>query len=184
MAKQMLLSDQARQKLMAGIEKVARAVRATLGPTGKNVIFERKYSGPRSSKDGVTVAKEIELPDPFENMGAKIVREVADKANEAVGDGTTTAVIYAHEMLKEGFRLIAAGIDPAALRRGIEKTVEKAVEAIDELAVPVRSEEDIKKVGTIASNNDPHIGELFAEAMKKVGEDGVITVEEGRKTET
>ncbi len=184
MGKQMLMNDMARQKLAAGIEQVAQAVRVTLGPTGKNVIFGGKLSGPRSTKDGVTVAKEIELEDPFENMGAKIVREVADKTNDAVGDGTTTAVIYAHEMLKEGFRLMAAGVDPQAIRRGIERAVDKAVDAIYDLAVPVRNEEDIKRVGTIASNNDPKVGELFAEAMREVGEDGVITVEEGKRTET
>ncbi len=184
MAKQMLLNDVARRRLAAGIDKVARAVRVTLGPTGKNVLFSGKFSGLRSTKDGVTVAKEIELEDPFENMGAKIVREVAEKTNDTVGDGTTTAIIYAHEMLKEGFRLVAAGIDPQALRRGIEKTVQKAVEIIEDLAVAVRDEDDIRRVGTIAANNDPHVGDLFAEAMEKVGENGVITVEEGKRTET
>jgi len=184
MAKQMLIGDEARRALSRGIEKTARAVRVTLGPTGKNVVFGGKHSGPRSTKDGVTVVKEIELADPFENMGAKLIKEVAEKANQAVGDGTTTAAIYAHEMLKEGFRLIAAGVDPQAVKRGIEKSVQKAVESIDELAVAVRNEEDVKRVGTIASNNDETIGELFAEAMRKVGENGVITVEEGKRTDT
>jgi len=184
MAKQMLIGDEARRALTQGIEKTARAVRVTLGPTGKNVVFSGAHSGPRSTKDGVTVAKEIELPDPFENMGAKLIREVAEKTNQSVGDGTTTAVIYADEMLKEGFRLITAGFDPQAIKRGIEKAVEKAVEYIDELAVAVRNEDDVKRVGTIASNNDETIGELFAEAMRKVGENGVITVEEGKRTDT
>ncbi len=184
MAKQMLIGDEARRALVQGIEKTARAVRVTLGPTGKNVVFGGKHSAPRSTKDGVTVAKEIELPDPFENMGAKMLREVAEKANQSVGDGTTTAVIYADEMLKEGFRLISAGFDPQAIKRGIEKSVDKAVELIDELAIAVRNEDDVKRVGTIASNNDATIGELFAEAMRKVGENGVITVEEGKRTET
>lgn len=184
MAKQMFVADEARRKLAAGIETLAKTVRVTLGPTGKNVVFASGQSVPRSTKDGVTVAKEIELPDPFENMGAKIICEVASKANDAVGDGTTTAVIYASTLLKEGFKLIAAGHDAQAIKRGIEKSVEKVLDALYDLIVPVSSEEDVKRVGTIAANNDPSIGELFAEAMRKVGENGVITVEEGNKTET
>ncbi len=184
MAKQMFVGEEARRKIAAGIETVAQAVKVTLGPTGKNVIFQKGSDTPRSTKDGVTVAKEIELKDPFENMGAKMIHEVADKANDAVGDGTTTAVIYAEAMLKEGFKLIAAGYDPQGIRRGIEKAVDRAIDEIDKLAFPVKDEDDIRRVGTIASNNQQKIGDLFAEAMQKVGENGVITVEEGKRTET
>ncbi len=184
MAKQLLYDIEARQKLTQGMATLAKAVRATLGPTGKNVILDKKYSRPHSTKDGVTVSKEVELPDPFENMGAKVLNEVASRTNDKVGDGTTTAVIFADAMMREGRKYLASGVHPLEIRRGIAKAVNRAVEALKEQAIPVKSYDEVRQVGYIASNSDPQLGGLFAEAMEKVGKDGVITIEESKGVNT
>lgn len=184
MAKQLLFEDQARKKLFDGVDKLARAVAVTLGPTGRNVILDKSYGGPVITKDGVTVAKEIELEDRFENMGAKLVNEVASKTSDVAGDGTTTATILARAIYREGLRHLTAGANPTALRRGIERGVRAAVDHLYTIAKKVTSKEEIANVGAISANNDRKIGELLAEAMEKVGSDGVITVEEGKTAET
>src|SRR6202051_3218614 len=184
MAKQLLYTDDARKKLLAGAEKLAKAVGSTLGPTGRNVIIDKSFGGPTVTKDGVTVSKEIELEDRFENMGAKLVNEVASKTSDVAVDGTTTATVLARAIFKEGTRNIAAGSNPMAVRRGIEKAVEAAIEHLKSLAKPVSSKEEIAQVGSISANNDRAIGDLLADAMEKVGKDGVITVEEGKTMET
>ncbi len=184
MAKQLLYDVDARQKLTSGMEQLAKAVRATLGPTGKNVILDKSFSGPSSTKDGVTVSREIELADPFENMGAKIINEVATRTNDKVGDGTTTAVVLAEAMMREGRKYVAAGIDPFAIQRGIKKALARAVEAIREQAIEVKNYDDVRNVGEIASNSDKLIGELIAQAFEEVGRDGVITLEEGKGVDT
>lgn len=183
-AKQLLFDDRARDKMLRGVEKLANAVAVTMGPTGRNVIINKSFGGPTVTKDGVTVSKEIELEDPFENMGAKLVNEVADKTSDIAGDGTTTATVLARAIFKEGIRNIAAGSNPTAVRRGIEKATEAAVEALKAMAKPVSSKEEIAQIGTISANSDREIGNLMADAMEKVGKDGVITVEEGKGTET
>ena len=184
MAKQLLFEDTARAKMLRGVEKLADAVAVTMGPTGRNVIIDKSFGGPTVTKDGVTVSKEIELEDRFENMGAKLVNEVASKTSDVAGDGTTTATVLARAIFKEGTRNIAAGSNPMAVRRGIEKAVEAAIEKLREMARPVSKKEEIAQVGAISANNDPEIGELLADVMEKVGKDGVITVEEGKTTET
>jgi chaperonin GroEL len=183
-AKQLLFDDAARAKMLAGVDKLADAVAITLGPTGRNVIINKSFGGPTVTKDGVTVSKEIELEDPFENMGAKLVHEVADKTSTLAGDGTTTATVLARAILREGTRNVVAGSNPTAVRRGIEKAVAAAVEHLDKMSKKVSSKEEIAHVGSISANNDRVIGELLADAMEKVGKDGVITVEEGKTTET
>ena len=184
MAKQLLFADQARQRMLQGVEKLADVVAVTLGPTGRNVILHKSFGGPSVTKDGVTVSKEVELEDRFENMGAKLVNEVASKTSDVAGDGTTTATVLARAIFKEGLRNITAGSSPTAIRRGIEKGVEAAVAHLQTLAKAVTSKEEIANVGAISANNDRKIGELLAEAMEKVGNDGVITVEEGKTSET
>jgi chaperonin GroEL len=184
MAKQLLFDDAARAKMLAGVDKLADAVAITLGPTGRNVIINKSFGGPTVTKDGVTVSKEVELEDPFENMGAKLVHEVADKTSTLAGDGTTTATVLARAILREGTRNVVAGSNPTAVRRGIEKAVAAAVEHLDKMSKKVSSKEEIAHVGSISANNDRVIGELLADAMEKVGKDGVITVEEGKTTET
>jgi chaperonin GroEL len=184
MAKQLLYDLAARQKLTKGMETLAKAVSATLGPTGKNVILDKKFARPHSTKDGVTVSKEVELPDPFENMGAKILNEAASKTNDKVGDGTTTAVIFADAIMREGRKYLAAGIHPVDLRRGINRAVEKVVDALKGQAIPIKNYDEVRKVGYIASNQDVQLGSLFAEAMEKVGKDGVITIEESKGFDT
>jgi len=184
MAKQILYDVNARQKLTDGMEALARAVRVTLGPTGKNVILEKKFSRPHSTKDGVTVSKEVELPDPFENMGAKILNEAASKTNDKVGDGTTTAVIFADAIMKEGRKALAAGVHPLDLRRGINRAVEKVIDALKAQAIPIKNYDEVRQVGYIASNSDAQLGGLFADAMEKVGKDGVITIEESKGFDT
>ena len=184
MAKQLLYDVDARQKLTSGMEQLAKAVRATLGPTGKNVILDKSFSGPSSTKDGVTVSREIELADPFENMGAKIINEVATRTNDKVGDGTTTAVVLAEAMMREGRKYVAAGIDPFAIQRGIKKALARAVEAIREQAIEVKNYDEVRNVGEIASNSDKLVGELIAQAFEEVGRDGVITLEEGKGVDT
>src|SRR5918995_1147426 len=184
MAKQLLYTDEARKKLLAGADKLARAVGSTLGPRGRNVIINKSFGGPTVTKDGVTVSKEIELEDPFENMGAKLVHEVADKTSSLAGDGTTTATVLARAILREGARNIVAGSNPMAVQRGIRKGVEAAIARLDEMSKKVSSKEQIAQVGAISANNDRVIGDLLADAMEKVGKDGVITVEEGKSTDT
>jgi chaperonin GroEL len=184
MAKQLLFDDAARAKMLAGVDKLADAVAITLGPTGRNVIINKSFGGPTVTKDGVTVSKEIELEDPFENMGAKLVHEVADKTSTLAGDGTTTATVLARAILREGTRNVVAGSNPTAVRRGIEKAVAAAVAHLDKMSKKVSSKEEIANVGSISANNDRVIGDLLADAMEKVGKDGVITVEEGKTTET
>src|SRR5690606_21231011 len=165
--------------MLQGVNKLADAVAVTMGPTGRNVIINKSFGGPTVTKDGVTVAKEIELEDPFENMGAKLVNEVATKTSDVAGDGTTTATVLARAIYKEGLRNIVAGSNPTAVRRGIEKATKAVVARLDELAKPVSSKEEIAQVGAVSANNDRFIGDLLADAMEKVGKDGVITVEEG-----
>ena len=184
MAKQLLYEDNARTRMLRGVEKLADVVAVTLGPTGRNVILDKSYGGPTVTKDGVTVAKEIELEDRFENMGAKLVNEVATKTSDLAGDGTTTATVLARGIFREGLRNITAGSNPTAIRRGIEKAVETAVEHLYSMAKKVTSKEEIARVGAISANNDPAIGNLLADAMEAVGNDGVITVEEGKTAET
>jgi chaperonin GroEL len=184
MAKQLLYTDEARQKILAGVAQLARAVRVTMGPGGRWVAYEKSYGGPGVVNDGVTVAKEVELEDPFENMGAQMVRQVASKTNDVVGDGTTTATVLAHAIYSEGVRYVTAGHNPMALKRGIEAAVEAAMAAIDEQAKPCAGKQDIARVATIAANDDEHIGNLIAEAMEQVGKNGVVTVEEGKGMET
>ncbi len=184
MAKQLLFEDSARAKMLRGVEKLADAVAVTMGPTGRNVIIDKSFGGPTVTKDGVTVSKEVELEDRFENMGAKLVNEVASKTSDIAGDGTTTATVLARAIFKEGTRNIAAGSNPMAVRRGIEKAVEAAIEKLHAMAKPVSSKEEIAQVGAISANNDMEIGQLLADVMEKVGKDGVITVEEGKGTET
>jgi chaperonin GroEL len=183
-AKQLLFEDQARAKMLKGVEKLANAVAVTMGPTGRNVIINKSFGGPTVTKDGVTVSKEVDLEDRFENMGAKLVNDVASKTSDIAGDGTTTATVLARAIFKEGTRNVAAGSNPTAVRRGIEKAVEGAIAHLKTLAKPVSSKQEIAQVGAISANNDHEIGDLLADAMEKVGKDGVITVEEGKTTET
>ncbi len=180
MPKQLLFADAARRKMMEGVDVLAHAVGTTLGPTGRNVILSKSFGGPTVTKDGVTVSKEIELPDPFENMGAKLVNVVASKTSDTAGDGTTTATILARAIFREGLRIVTTGANPTTVRRGIEKAVEAAVAELTTLSRPVSKKEEIAQVGTISANNDPTIGNLLADAVEKVGRDGVITVEEGK----
>jgi chaperonin GroEL len=183
--KQLLFSDAARRKMLEGVDILAHAVGTTLGPTGRNVILSKSFGGPTVTKDGVTVSKEIELADPFENMGAKLVNVVASKTSDVAGDGTTTATILARAIFREGLRTITTGANPTAVRRGIEKAVEAAVEELTtKLSRPVSKKEEIAQVGTISANNDATIGNLLADAVEKVGRDGVITVEEGKTAST
>ncbi len=179
-----MFEDHARARMLKGVEKLADAVAVTMGPTGRNVIIDKSFGGPTVTKDGVTVAKEIELEDRFENMGAKLVVEVAQKTSDLAGDGTTTATVLARSIFKEGLRNIVAGSNPTAIRRGIEKAVDAAVENLLELGKPVKSSEQVAHVGAISANNDMQIGELLAEALERVGKDGVITVEEGKTADT
>ena len=184
MPKQLMFDDSARAKLLKGVEKLAGAVAVTMGPTGRNVIIDKSYGGPTVTKDGVTVSKEVDLEDAFENMGAKLVNEVASKTSDLAGDGTTTATVLARAIFREGTRNVAAGSNPTAVRRGIEKGVAAAVQRLMEMARTVSRPEEIAQVGAISANNDRAIGDLLAEALQKVGKDGVITVEEGKTTDT
>ena len=183
MAKKLAYSEDARQALLRGVDHLADTVRITMGPKGRNVVLEKKYGSPLITNDGVTIAKEIELEDPFENMGAYLVREVATKTNDVAGDGTTTATLLAQSMVHEGMKNIAAGANPMVMKRGIQKAVDTAVAEIKKIAQPVSGTEDITRVGTISSG-DPFIGKLIAEAMEKVSQNGVITVEESKTAET
>lgn len=186
MAKQLLYSEEARRAVLRGVEQLARAVKVTLGPKGRNVVLDKKFGAPTITKDGVTVAKEIELKDPYENMGAELVKEVASKTSDTAGDGTTTATLLAEVIFREGMKNVTAGANPMALKRGIEKAVERVVEELKRLAKPinVKDKKEVSQVASIAANSDHEIGDLIAEAMTKVGKDGVITVEEGKASKT
>src|SRR5512134_2428181 len=182
-AKQLLFDEDARKGLLRGVEKLSRAVKVTLGPKGRNVVLDKKFGSPTITKDGVTVAKEIELKDPWENMGAQLVREVASKTSDVAGDGTTTATVLAHAIYREGIKNVTAGAYPMELKRGIEKAVGIVSEELKKLSKPVKGKM-IAQVGTISANNDETIGNIIAEAMEKAGKDGVITVEEAKSMET
>jgi chaperonin GroEL len=184
MAKDIKYSQKAREAILRGVDTLADAVKVTLGPRGRNVILEKSFGSPTITKDGVTVAKEIELEDKFENMGAQMVKEVASKTSDVAGDGTTTATVLAQAIYKEGSKLVAAGVNPMAIKRGIEKAVEAVVEELKKLSKPTKDQEEIAQVGTISANNDTTIGNIIAEAMNKVGKEGVITVEEAKSMET
>ncbi|MFY9572561.1 MAG: chaperonin GroEL, partial [Blastocatellia bacterium] len=184
MAKHIAYGEESRRALLQGVNRLADAVKVTLGPKGRNVVIEKKFGSPTITKDGVTVAKEIELEDKLENTGAQMVREVASKTSDIAGDGTTTATVLAQAIFREGVKTVAAGASPMALKRGIDKAVQKAVEEIQRLSKKVKDNEAIAQVGTISANGDATIGNLIAEAMSKVGQDGVITVEESRTLET
>jgi chaperonin GroEL len=183
MAKQLLFSEDARKKLLSGVEQISQAVKTTLGPCGRMVMLDKKYGAPTITKDGVTVAKEIELEDPYENMGAQFVKEVASKTNDDAGDGTTTATVLAYALVREGLKSVAAGMTPIEIKRGMDKAVVKAVEEIRKNAKPVKGADDVTNIATISANNDPEIGKLLADAIEKVGKDGVITVEEAKNME-
>src|SRR5438309_8246478 len=184
MAKQLLYTDEARKKLLAGAAKLAHAVGITLGPTGRNVNLDTSCGGPTVTKDGITVSKEIDLADPFENMGAKLVNSVAQKTSDVAGDGTTTATILALSIYQEGLRAVTSGANPMAIQRGIEKGVGAAVGYLESISKKLTKKEEMEQVASISANNDPAIGKLMADAFEKVGKDGVITVEEGKTSET
>src|SRR5687767_3220289 len=179
MAKQIVYGEQSRQAILRGVNQLADAVKVTLGPQGRNVILDKKFGSPTITKDGVTVAKEIELKNPLENMGAQMVREVASKTSDVAGDGTTTATVLAQAIYREGAKNVAAGANPMAIKRGIDKAVEAIVDSLQRMSKPVAGPM-IAQVGTISANHDDTIGQIIAEAMEKVGKDGVITVEEGK----
>src|SRR5688500_14616088 len=184
-SKQMRFDVDARAEIASGLSQLARAVKATLGPRGRNVVLQKSFGSPRVTKDGVTVAKEIELPQPFENMGAKLIQTVASKTGDVAGDGTTTATVLAEAIYTEGLKYVTAGgVNPVIVQRGILKAAEVAAEAITGLSKTVKGREDYKRVATISANGDEHIGNLMADAMEKVGTEGVITVDEGKSTET
>src|SRR4051812_20382953 len=183
-AKQLIFDETARHKILRGIELLSRAVKVTLGPKGRNVVIDKKFGAPTVTKDGVTVAKEIDLPDPFENMGAQMVREVASKTSDAAGDGTTTATVLAESIYKEGLKNVTAGSNPIFLKRGIDKAVEVAVAELEKISKRVSDREEIRQVATVSANWDPAIGNIIADAMDKVGKDGTITVEEAKSIET
>jgi chaperonin GroEL len=182
--KQLLFGEEARKKILRGVEQLSRAVKATLGPRGRNVVLDKKFGSPTVTKDGVTVAKEIELQDPFENMGAQMVREVASKTSDIAGDGTTTATVLVESIYREGLKNVTAGANPMALKRGIEKTVVEITEQLKKISKKVGDREQIAQVATISANGDSAIGEIIADAMDKVGKDGTITVEEAKSIET
>jgi chaperonin GroEL len=180
MAKQIKFHEDARRRLESGVNKLADAVRVTLGPKGRNVVLEKKWGSPTITNDGVTIAREIELEDPYENMGAQLAKEVATKTNDVAGDGTTTATVLAQAMVREGLRNVAAGANPMLLKRGIEQAVERVVEQLGQMSRDIETQEEIANVATVSANNDPEVGQVIAEAMDKVGKDGVITVEESQ----
>ena len=184
MAKQLLFSEDARRKLLSGAEQIAEAVKVTLGPCGRMVMLDKKYGSPTITKDGVSVAKEVELADPYENMGAQFVREVASKTNDDAGDGTTTATVLAYALVREGLKSVAAGMTPIEIKRGMDKAVKATIEEIKKNAKPVKGADDITHIATISANNDAEIGKMLADAIEKVGKDGVITVEESKNMDT
>jgi len=178
-AKEIKFGENARQQMLSGINVLADAVRVTLGPKGRNVVLDKSFGAPTITKDGVSVAKEIELKDKFENMGAQMVREVASKASDEAGDGTTTATVLAQSIVNEGLKAVAAGMNPMDLKRGIDQAVKAAVASVQESSRPCKDSKEIAQVGTIAANSDEEVGQIIAESMDKVGKEGVITVEEG-----
>ncbi|HXL73031.1 MAG TPA: chaperonin GroEL, partial [bacterium] len=184
MAKQIIYGEEARRALLRGVDKLANAVKVTLGPKGRNVVLDKKFGAPTITKDGVSVAKEIELEDAFENMGAQIIKEVASKTADVAGDGTTTATALAQAIVREGLKNVTAGANPMALKRGIDKAVEVVVAELKKISTPTKGKHEIAQVATISANGDKKIGEIIAEAMEKVGKDGVITVEEAKGIET
>jgi chaperonin GroEL len=184
MAKQLLFNEDARRRLLAGVEQISKAVKVTLGPKGRNVLLDKKFGAPTVTKDGVSVAKEVELEDPYENMGAQLLKEVATKTNDVAGDGTTTATVLAYSLVKEGLKSVAAGMTPIELKRGIDKAVEIAVAEIKKNSKEIKDKEEISHVASVSANNDSEIGKTIADAMEKVGKDGVITVEESKTMET
>ena len=184
MAKQLLFNEEARRALLQGVTKLSNSVKVTLGPKGRNVLLDKKFGAPTVTKDGVSVAKEIELEDPYENMGAQLLKEVATKTNDIAGDGTTTATVLAYSIVKEGLKSVAAGINPMGLKRGIDKAVALAVDEIQKAAKDIKDREEISQVASISANNDKEIGDEIANAMEKVGKDGVITVEESKTIES
>ncbi|MGZ3699307.1 MAG: chaperonin GroEL, partial [Bdellovibrionota bacterium] len=183
-AKELRFSEDARSAILNGVNTLADAVKVTLGPKGRNVVIEKSFGAPNVTKDGVTVAKEIELSDKFENMGAQMVREVASKTNDDAGDGTTTATVLAQAIYREGAKIVAAGHNPMELKRGIDKAVEAVIGELKKISKPIKDQKEVAQVGTISANNDPTIGKIIAEAMEKVGKEGVITVEEAKSAET
>src|SRR6202050_3271045 len=183
-AKMLTFDADARKSLLTGVEKLSRAVKATLGPRGRNAVIDKGWGAPTITKDGVTVAEEIELKDKYQNIGAKLVKEAASKTSDVAGDGTTTATVLAEAIFKEGFRNLAAGADAMALGRGIRKAVVAVVESLKKQSKPISGKADIASVASISANNDPEIGKIMADAFERVGKDGVITVEEGKSLET
>src|ERR1700755_3224813 len=183
-AKELHFNTDARAALKKGVDQLAEAVKVTLGPKGRNVVIDRKFGSPLITKDGVTVAKEVELENPIENMGAQMVKEVATKTSDLAGDGTTTATVLAQAIFREGLKNVTAGSNPMAIKRGIEKAVQAVVDELKKISVPTTGKKEIAQVGSISANNDKEIGDLIAEAMEKVGKDGVITVEEAKGLET
>jgi len=184
MAKQLMFNEEARRKLLSGVEQISKAVKVTLGPKGRNVLLDKKFGAPTVTKDGVSVAKEVELADPYENMGAQLLKEVATKTNDVAGDGTTTATVLAYSLVKEGLKSVAAGMTPLELKRGIDKAVDIAVEEIKKNSKDIKDKEEISHVASVSANNDTEIGNTIADAMEKVGKDGVITVEESKTMDT
>jgi chaperonin GroEL len=184
MAKQLIYNEEARQKMLSGVEQIARAVKVTLGPCGRLVMLDKKFGSPTITKDGVSVAKEVELKDPFENMGAQLVKEVSSKTNDVAGDGTTTATVLAYAIVREGLKAVSAGMTPIEIKRGIDKATAIAIEEVKKNSRAVKGNDDITHVATISANNDPEIGKILAEAIEKVGKDGVITVEESKNMDT
>ncbi|NDE94410.1 MAG: chaperonin GroEL, partial [Betaproteobacteria bacterium] len=183
-AKQLMFDEAARHALLRGVEKLSKAVKATLGPAGRNVVLDKKFGSPTITKDGVTVAKEIELEDPYENIGAQLVREVASKTSDIAGDGTTTATVLAESIYREGLKNVTAGANPTELKRGIDRAVEAIVEELSSISKKVKDKEDIRQVATVSANWDKTIGEIIADALDKVGKDGTVTVEEAKSIET
>ncbi|MCX7344248.1 MAG: chaperonin GroEL, partial [Alphaproteobacteria bacterium] len=183
-AKEVRFGGEARERMLRGVDILANAVKVTLGPKGRNVVIDKSFGAPRTTKDGVTVAKEIELEDKFENMGAQMVREVASKTNDLAGDGTTTATVLAQAIVREGAKNVAAGMNPMDLKRGVDMAVAVAIESVKKQSKKVKSSEEIGQVGTISANGEKDIGDMIAKAMQKVGNEGVITVEEAKTAET
>jgi len=183
MAKQMMFSQEARQQVLEGLSKLADAVKVTMGPTGRNVILQKSFGSPRVTKDGVSVSKEVDLPQPFENMGAKLINQVASKTSDEVGDGTTAATVLAEAIFREGFKAVSAGVNPQAIKRGIDRAVAAAVDVVKDLSVKVKSSDDLAKIATISANGNEAIGKLLAEAFDAVGVDGVVEIEEGKSFE-
>src|SRR5919112_372485 len=184
MAKQIIYGEQSRQAILRGVNQLADAVKVTLGPKGRNVVLGKKFGSPTITKDGVTVAKEIDLKDNYENIGAQMVREVATRTNDTAGDGTTTATVLAQAIFREGVKNVAAGANPMALQRGIQRATEAAVEDLEQQSKKGKSKKDLANVASVSANNDREIGELIAEAMERVGKDGVVTVEESKTLST